>query len=101
MATVLSAILAGIMPSCAGPQQDQDTTQTSEEKEPRRNKAFQRIETVGDVIIVHVQWGRAEELADTLRPLLVQKYGPNIVVEPRPKSNLILIRLLPEPAGRK
>ncbi len=100
MAKVFSAILAGVMPSCAGPQQNQGTTQTSEETEPLRNRAIQRVETVGDVLIVHVQWGRAEELAETLRPLLVQKYGPNILVEPRPKSNLILIRILPEGPAR-
>ena len=64
----------------------------AQKKEPRK------IVQAGRTIIYPVQWGRAEEEAATLTPILRAKYGPQVRVVPHVETNQILI-YLPEGKG--
>ena len=48
---------------------------------------------VNRTLIYPVQHGRAEDLAETLRPLLESTYGPGVVVIPHLPTNHVFIQL--------
>jgi len=48
-----------------------------------------------------VQWTRAEDLAATLRPLLVNQYGPNATVIVHKATNHLLISIPPASERRR
>ena len=54
---------------------------------------------VNRTLIYPVQWGRAEDMAETLRPLIEGSYGPGTVVIAHPESNHLLIHI-PPPSAR-
>jgi hypothetical protein len=50
---------------------------------------------INRTLIYPVQWGRAEDLAETLQPLLEASYGPGVRVIPHVATNHLLIYLPP------
>lgn len=50
---------------------------------------------VGRTILYPVQWGRAEDLALTMGPVLESIYGPGTTVVPYPLTNHLIIHLPP------
>ena len=55
---------------------------------------------VNRTLIYPVEWGRAADLAETLRPLLVGRYGPDARVVVHEETNQLLIYLPPRSANR-
>ena len=53
-----------------------------------------------DIIIYPVQAGRAEDLAATLEPILLERYGPGVTVTAHTATNQLLIRL-PSPEDQR
>ena len=51
------------------------------------------IVRVNRTLIYPVRWGRAEDLAATLEPLLLGMYGPGVRIVPQRESNRLLIYL--------
>ena len=50
---------------------------------------------VNRTLVVPIRYQRAEDAAETLRPLIEHTYGPGAVVVPHPASNHLLIYLPP------
>ncbi len=71
-------------------------------KKPRVRKVGLLVEEeepyalrVNRTLLYPVQWGRAEDIAETLRPLLISRYGPGTQVVVHEDSNHLLIYLPP------
>lgn len=57
--------------------------------------AAARTVVIGNSILYPVQWGRAEELAITLAPVVESIYGPGARVVAYPPTNHLIIHLPP------
>lgn len=58
---------------------------------PPRPAPDTRATVVGQTLIYPCRWGRAEDLASTLEPYLVNRYGPGVRIVPQAQSNSLLI----------
>ncbi len=71
-----------------------------ETSEPRTAAARPISDThpmgINDYLIYPVKWGRAEDVAQTIEPLLRSRYGPDVRVIPHVPTNKLLIYLPPE-----
>lgn len=50
---------------------------------------------VNRTLIYPVQWGRAEDMAETLRPVFEARYGSGVRIVAHPQTNHLLITLPP------
>jgi hypothetical protein len=60
---------------------------------PAASREEDPIVRVNRTLIYPVRWGRAEDLAATLEPLLLGMYGPGVRIVPQRESNRLLIYL--------
>ena len=60
---------------------------------PPASREGDPIVRVNRTLIYPVRWGRAEDLAATLEPLLLGMYGPGVRIVPQRESNRLLIYL--------
>jgi hypothetical protein len=65
-----------------------------EAPEPAPRGTPPRLERVGrDTFIYRLQYERAEETAETLRPLLERHFGREVLIVPHRESNCLIIRI--------
>jgi hypothetical protein len=109
-ALIASSALAGSNASCASPGKDVTPTviDVSEASGASREAEAIRATVVGETMFYTVRWGRAEDIAETLYPLLESLYGPGVRVTPHIPTNKLMIHIprgdarsrSPSPANR-
>jgi hypothetical protein len=63
------------------------------ERSHGQNFVVDKTPALNDIIIYPVKTGRAEDLAATLEPILLGRYGPGVTVIAHTATNQILIKL--------
>ena len=87
----LGLLLAYAACGCATPEPPKEEPRS--EMPRRQNEPHERAPVVqaGRYLIYQVEWLRAEEVAETMRPILESRYGPGVNIVPHVPTNKLII----------
>ena len=98
LAVALTAALA--LASCAGPEPPPERIVIEPADAPTERPERPTFERIGrDTYIYRLQWLQAEETVETLRLVLQERTGREVIMVPHDESNSILFRVLPRRPG--
>jgi hypothetical protein len=86
---LLLALLLGA--GCASPEPRKEASRPPPAPRPPKVDEGIRVAEVGQYLIYPVQWLRAEEVAETLYPILQSRYGSAVRIIPHVATNQLII----------
>jgi hypothetical protein len=86
---LLLALLLGA--GCASPEPRKEASRPPPAPRPQKADEGIRVAEVGQYLIYPVQWLRAEEVAETLYPILQSRYGSAVRIIPHVPTNQLII----------
>ena len=88
---VLGLAVSSIACRSASPEAPKEEERSEMPPPQKRPDPEPKVVQAGRYLIYKMDWLRAEEAAETLRPILVSRYGPGVTIVPHIPTNKLII----------
>jgi len=90
-AATLALAVCSIACGCASPEAPKEEERSEMPPPQKRPDPEPKVVQAGRYLVYKVDWLRAEEAAETLRPILESRYGPGVTIVPHIPTNKLII----------